>query len=93
MSHLLLVAVMLLTIFSTVARNSAPQGTFGYFTFNFVSSALIALRQLRKLHKRTSRVRTAGREEKGRSRGSRVEIIVVTLIILILHLPPALTSA
>lgn len=35
-----------------------------------------------------SGVRTAGREEKGRSRGSRVEIIVATLIIYLL---PALT--
>jgi len=72
---------------STAARNSAPQGTFGYFTFNFVSSALTALRQLAG---KQSPASTAGREEKGRSRGSRVEIIVVTLII---YLPPALTSA
>lgn len=61
-----------------------------YFTFNFVSSALTALRQLRKLHKRASGVCTAQREGKDQSvAGSRVEIIVATLII---YLPPALTS-
>jgi len=59
----------------------AAEGTFGYFTFNFVSSALTALRRPRQLRKRASGVRAAGRREKGRPRESRVEIMVATLII------------
>lgn len=52
MSRLLLPAVAASHRLSMAVRDTVLQGTFGYFTFNFVSSALTALRQLRKLHKR-----------------------------------------
>lgn len=55
--------------FSTAAR-----GTFGYFTFNFISSALTALSGSWENYV-TGQTRSAQRgERKGRSRKSRVEI-------------------
>lgn len=68
-------------------RKSPVRGTFGYFTFNFVSSAHCG-----SWENYVSRPRNSGEERRraGRAREPRVEIIVATLIIYSL---PTLTPS